>query len=222
MQNVRFEGEELIEYEEQANKTKYYLVFKRVFDVILSILGLICLSPVFLIITIIIKFDSKGSVFFKHKRVGKHGELINVYKFRTMYQNSKEIFENLPKEKKQEFEENFKLDNDPRITSVGNILRKTSLDELPQLINILVGNMTIVGPRPVIERELQKYGNSQRKLLSVTPGLTGYWQVNGRSNVTYDDRVKMDMYYIDNRSLKLDMIIILKTFSTVLKKSGAK
>ena len=138
-----------------------------------------------------------------------------------MYENSKEIFENFTEEQKREFYINFKLDNDPRITKIGEFLRKTSLDELPQLFNILKGDMSIVGPRPIVEAEIEKYGKYADKLFSVVPGLTGYWQANGRSDTTYEERVDMDMYYIDNRSISLDLKIIFKTFVSVIKKECA-
>ena len=138
-----------------------------------------------------------------------------------MYQNSQEIFDNFTKEQKEEFYKNFKLENDPRVTKVGDFLRRTSIDELPQLINILNGTMSIVGPRPIVEKEVALYGKYAPKLFSVVPGLTGYWQANGRSDTTYEERIKMDMYYIDNRSLWLDLKIIFKTFGSVIRGEGA-
>ncbi|EGT3617146.1 sugar transferase, partial [Clostridium perfringens] len=178
-------------------------------------------SPLFLILYIWVKVDSKGPAFFGHKRIGKDRKYIDVYKFRSMVSNAKEVFDNFTPEQKAEFEKNFKLDDDPRITKCGAFLRKTSLDELPQLINIIKGNMSIVGPRPIIDKEVEKYGEYADKLFSVTPGLTGYWQANGRSDTTYEERVQMDMYYIDNRSLWLDIKIIFKTVISVIKKEGA-
>lgn len=198
-----------------------YLFLKRIIDFTASLIGIILLSPVFIIISIMIKFDSKGPIVFGHIRKGLHGKDIRVYKFRTMYENSKEIFDNFTEEQKNEFYINFKLDNDPRITKLGHFLRKTSLDELPQLFNILKGDMSIVGPRPIVEGEIERYGKYSKKLFSVMPGLTGYWQANGRSDTTYEERVAMDMYYIDNRSTVLDIKIIFKTFISVIKKEGA-
>jgi lipopolysaccharide/colanic/teichoic acid biosynthesis glycosyltransferase len=141
-----------------------------------------------------------------------------------MYTDSKERLEELLKDPKikKEWEANFKLDNDPRITKVGTVLRKTSLDELPQLLNILKGEMSIVGPRPVVDKEIEKFGIYKKKLLSVLPGLTGWWACNGRSCTSYEERVKLEMYYVDNKGLLLDIKVILKTFVTVLKRSGAK
>ena len=198
-----------------------YLVLKRIIDFIAALIGIILLSPIFLVISAIIRIDSKGPIVFGHVRKGLHGKDIKVYKFRTMYENADEIFRNFTEEQKKEFYINFKLDNDPRITKIGDFLRKTSLDELPQLFNILKGDMSIVGPRPIVEAEIEKYGKCADKLFSVIPGLTGYWQANGRSDTTYEERVSMDMYYIDNRSIALDFKIILKTFISVIKKEGA-
>lgn len=206
---------------DEKKKEGFYLFVKRVTDILGALIGLILLSPIFLIVAIAIKLDSKGPIIFGHTRKGLGGKDIKVYKFRTMYENSKEIFDNFTEEQKQEFYKNFKLDNDPRITKIGNFLRKSSIDELPQLINILNGSMSIVGPRPIVEKEIALYGEYAPKLFSVVPGLTGYWQANGRSDTTYQERIKMDMYYIDNRSLGLDLKIIFKTFSSVIKGEGA-
>ena len=204
------------------NKTsKVYLILKRVFDIVASILGLIILSPIFLIVSIAVKLDSKGPIIFAHTRKGLNQSDIKIYKFRTMYENSQEIFENFTKEQKEEFYKNFKLENDPRVTKVGEFLRKTSLDELPQLINILNGSMSIVGPRPIVEKEVSLYGVYAKKLFSVVPGLTGYWQANGRSDTSYEERIKMDMYYIDNRGVWMDIKIIFKTVISVIKGEGA-
>ena len=191
------------------------------FDIISGVIGIIVLSPIIIIVATIIRIDSPGNVIFGHERIGKDGKKINVYKFRSMYQNSQEIFDNFTPEQKKEYYINFKLDNDPRITKIGGFLRRTSLDELPQLINIIKGDMSVVGPRPIVDKEVEKYGPYFNKFISVMPGLTGYWQANGRSDTTYDERVQMDMYYIDNRSLWMDIKIIFKTFISVIKKEGA-
>lgn len=207
----------------ESTKSKYgYFFIKRAFDFISAFLLLILISPIFLIIAIAIKVDSKGPVFFKHMRVGKNGKPLPTYKFRTMVTNAEELLKKLTPEQKKEYEENFKLENDPRITKVGNILRKTSLDELPQLLNIIIGNMSVVGPRPVVRKELEKFGDQVDKLLSVTPGLTGYWQANGRSNTTYEERVAMELYYVDHYSIWLDIKIIFQTVGAVIRKEGAK
>ena len=190
-----------------------------------SLLGLIILSPVFLLIAILIKKEDHGNVFYKHKRIGHMNKDIYIYKFRSMtnkYKTFDEFYQTLSDEQKQEWDENFKLENDPRITKIGNFLRKTSLDELPQIINILKGDMSVIGPRPVVNDEIEKYGNQKAKFLSVKPGLTGYWAANGRSATTYEDRIKLELYYIDHCSLLLDIKIFFKTILSVLKKEGAK
>jgi len=214
----------VLEHDRSRVKDIMYIVVKRVFDIIVSGLSLILLLPIFLIIGIMIKSDSKGPVFYKHKRIGKNGEYIYLYKFRSMYIDSQERLEKMlenPKIRK-EWEENFKLKNDPRITKIGNILRKISLDELPQLLNIFNGDMSIVGPRPVIDKEIDKYGENKDRFLSVTPGLTGWWACNGRSCTSYEDRMKLELYYVNHRSLLLDLKIILKTFIAVIKRDGAE
>ena len=201
---------------------KVYIKIKRVIDVILASVALILLSPLFAIVAIAIKIDSKGPVFFAHKRIGKNGKIIKLYKFRSMVINAEELIKSFTPEQMREYKENYKLTNDPRITKVGKFLRKTSLDELPQLINIINGDLSIIGPRPVVADELEKYGVNKDKFLSVTPGLTGYWAANGRSNTTYEQRMEMELYYIDNLSLKMDIKVFFKTILSVLKKEGAR
>lgn len=210
------------ELEKTFNYKKVYKTIKRSIDITLSIISTIILLPVFLIIAIIIKLDSKGPVFFVHKRVGKNGKEIGIYKFRTMVENAEDLIANFTPEQAKEFKENYKLQNDPRVTRVGKFLRKTSLDELPQIINILKGDLALIGPRPVVSRELEKYEDNKDKFLSVKPGLTGYWAANGRSDTTYAQRVQMELYYIDNMSLKMDLKIFFKTIIAVLKKEGAR
>lgn len=204
----------------KASKINYMSV-KRVFDLVISTIGLIILSPIFLILAIIVKLDSKGPVFFAHTRYGKNGKKFKMYKFRTMYENAQDMINDFTPEQMKEWKENFKLQDDPRITKVGKFLRKTSLDELPQIVNIIKGDLSIIGPRPVIEEELEKYGENKEKFLSVTPGLTGYWQANGRSSTTYKQRMEMELYYIDHISPKLDFKIFFKTIESVIKKEGA-
>ena len=203
------------------NEKILYKGVKRIIDILLSIIALILLSPIFLVIAIMIKAGSKGPVLFKHRRIGKNGKDIYIYKFRTMLPNAEDMIKDFNEEQMKEFKESYKLKNDPRITRVGKVLRNTSLDELPQIINILKGDLSIIGPRPVIEEELEKYGDNKDKFLSVTPGLTGYWQANGRSSTTYEKRMEMELYYVDNCSLGLDIKIFFKTIVSVLKKEGA-
>lgn len=211
-------------YDTEKEKPIFFFI-KRCIDIILSLLGLIILSPVFLLIAILIKKEDHGNVFYKHKRIGHMNKDIYIYKFRSMtnkYKTFDEFYQTLSIEQKEEWDENFKLENDPRITKIGNFLRKTSLDELPQIINILKGDMSVIGPRPVVNDEIEKYGNQKAKFLSVKPGLTGYWAANGRSATTYEDRIKLELYYIDHCSLLLDIKIFFKTILSVLKKEGAK
>lgn len=211
-------------YDTEKEKPIFFFI-KRCIDIILSLLGLIILSPVFLLIAILIKKEDHGNVFYKHKRIGHMNKDIYIYKFRSMtnkYKTFDEFYQTLSDEQKQEWDENFKLENDPRITKIGKFIRKTSLDELPQIINILKGDMSIIGPRPVVNDEIEKYGNQKAKFLSIKPGLTGYWAANGRSATTYEDRIKLELYYIDHCSLLLDIKIFFKTILSVLKNEGAK
>ncbi|MGB9680490.1 MAG: sugar transferase [Thermoanaerobacteraceae bacterium] len=197
---------------------------KRFMDFIISILLLIVLSPLLVIITILIKITSEGPILFKHKRLGLNGKLIDVYKFRTMVVNAQEVLEKLLNDNpdiRKEYEETFKLKNDPRLTKIGKILRKTSLDELPQLFNVIKGDMSLVGPRPIVLEEINLYKEHAKYLLRVMPGVTGLWQVSGRNDVNYEERIKMDMYYIMNWNLWLDVNILFKTIPAVLKKDGA-
>lgn len=204
-----------------ANKPVYDFV-KRFADIICSAIAIILLSPFFIIISIAIKATSKGPVIFVHKRVGKNGKKIGIYKFRSMVMNAEELIEKFTPEQKEEFKKNFKLENDPRITKIGKFLRKTSLDELPQLFNILKGDLSIVGPRPIMEVETKIYGKYKDMLLSVKPGLTGFWAANGRSDTSYKRRRAMEIYYVKKRSLLFDIKIIFKTVISVFKGDGAK
>lgn len=203
-------------------KIKVYDIVKRGIDIIISGIGLLLCLPLFIIIAILIKIDSKGPIFFKHKRIGKHGKDLYIYKFRTMIDNAEAAIKLFTPEQKKEFETNYKLEHDPRVTRIGKFLRKTSLDELPQIINILKGEMSIIGPRPIVKNELEKYGTNKEKFLSVAPGLTGYWAANGRSDVSYEERMALELYYVDNRSLGLDLKIFIKTVGSVLTGRGAR
>lgn len=208
-------------YKEVLIKRTPYKILKRMIDIVLSFIGLILLSPVFAIIALAIKIESKGPVFFKHNRIGKNGKIIGMYKFRSMVENAEELIKKFTPEQMKEYKENYKLTDDPRITKTGKFLRKTSLDELPQLINIIKGELSIIGPRPVVQEELEKYGDNAQKFLSVTPGLTGYWAANGRSNTSYEERMEMELFYVDNMSIKLDIKIFFQTILSVLRKEGA-
>lgn len=197
---------------------------KRLIDFILSFIAIIILSPLFIILAILIKIDSKGPVFFVQDRIGLNGKLFKAYKFRTMILNAEEILlkwlEENP-EIRDEYLINHKLKDDPRITRVGKFLRKTSLDELPQLFNVLKGDMSLVGPRPYLVRELNDVSSYAKYLWRVPPGITGLWQISGRNDVDFEDRLKMDMQYISNWNIWLDLNILFKTIPAVLKKDGA-
>lgn len=219
-------GVDKVEKEIKTNKKVLYKITKRAIDIIGAIIGIILLIPTIILVYIARKIlkEDQGPLFYKQLRYGKNGKIFRLYKFRSMCINAdkklKEYLDN-NEDAKNEFEKTHKLQKDPRITKLGNFLRKTSLDELPQMINILKGEMSFVGSRPVISEEVEEYGVNKDKFLSVTPGLTGYWQVNGRSNTTYEERMLMELYYVENCSLWLDTKIFFKTFITVFKKEGA-
>lgn len=196
-------------------KGKIYQIIKRILDIVFSILGIILFLPFLPIIAILIKLDSRGNIFFIHKRVGKNGKEIKLIKFRTMYNNSDEIFKNMTEYKKKEYYENYKIKDDERITKAGKILRKYYIDELPQLINVLKGDMSIIGPRPVIYVETLKYKENRSKFLSVKPGITGYWQVNAYENMSYNERIKQELFYVENLSFILDVKIFFKTIKKI-------
>ncbi|WP_169308537.1 exopolysaccharide biosynthesis polyprenyl glycosylphosphotransferase [Nitratifractor salsuginis] len=206
-------------------KSKYREIIHITFNYLLAILLLPILLPIIGIIAILIKRESPGPVFFAHMRVGKQGKLIPTLKFRSMYQDAQDRLEKLLETDppiREEWEKNFKLKNDPRVTKIGAILRKTSLDELPQIFNVLRGEMNFVGPRPVIQQELEQYYKDDAEYyFMVKPGITGLWQVSGRSDTDYDFRVETDKWYVSNWSLWLDIVILLKTVKVVLKRDGA-
>ena len=208
-------------YRDLLGKDVPYKIVKRTADVMLSSIAMVALLPVFAVIALAIKLESKGPVFFKHTRIGKDGKIIKLYKFRSMVDNAEDLIKKFTPEQMKEYQENYKLKDDPRITKVGKFLRKTSLDELPQLINIIKGDLSIIGPRPVVSEELKKYGVNTEKFLSVTPGLTGYWAANGRSCINYEQRMQMELFYIDNLSFKMDIKVFFKTIEAVAKREGA-
>ncbi|MBB6678767.1 sugar transferase [Cohnella lubricantis] len=196
------------------------LLTKRMMDIVLSLLALIVLSPVLFALIIAIKTTSKGPVIYKQKRLGKNGLPFMMYKFRSMVQNAEELKQELLEKHEMEGPA-FKLKRDPRITPIGTFLRKYSLDELPQLINVIVGDMSLIGPRPPEPEEANQYTDVHWRRLDVRPGMTGLWQVSGRSDVTFDERVDLDIQYIERWSLALEFKILLKTIPTVVKGSGA-
>jgi undecaprenyl-phosphate galactose phosphotransferase len=214
----------LIQVNNNLNSTPN-MVAKRIFDFTCTILGSIVLSPFFLVIALLIKFTSRGNIIFIQKRIGRNGKEFNIFKFRTMYLDAEERLEKILKSNpaaKKEWDKNFKLKGDPRVTPIGKFLRSTSLDELPQVLNILRGEMSLVGPRPVIMEEIDKYyGNFKQYYYSVRPGLLGLWQVSGRSDTDYSFRVQTDVWYVQNWSMWLDITILFKGVSTVIKKEGA-
>lgn len=204
--------------------SRAYLVSKRVFDVVFALVLLPFLIPVMVVIAVLIKLDSKGPVFFCHERVGYKGEFFKCFKFRTMKQGAEDILKKVLEQDSKVLEEwnkDFKLKKDPRITRIGKILRKTSLDELPQFFNVLKGEMSFVGPRPIIEDEIKMYGIDFEFYKNLMPGITGLWQVSGRNDTGYKDRIELDKKYFFEQSLFLDFVIILKTVPAVLKSSGA-
>ncbi len=198
---------------------------KRIFDIVVAILLIPFLLPIIGFIALLIKLDSRGPIFFAHTRVGKDGKPIKVYKFRTMCVDAEEKLKELLRkdpEARKEWETYFKLKNDPRVTRVGRFLRKTSLDELPQIFNVIKGDMSFVGPRPVVKEEIEKYYKDLAVFYyKVKPGITGLWQVSGRNDTDYNLRVRLDIQYVLNWSFWLDLLIMLKTIKVVLKREGA-
>lgn len=202
-----------------------YSFLKRAIDITASATALLLLSPVFLATSLAIRKDSDGPAMFTQKRIGKDGKLFEIYKFRTMVPDAdKKLFELLEQDEKarEEYKINKKLKNDPRITKVGNFLRKTSIDELPQLINVLKGDMSLVGPRPYLPREIDDMGHYYDTIVESKPGITGLWQVSGRSNTTFEERLEFDMKYNEEKGFMYDMGLLTKTVGVVLGKDGAK
>ncbi len=197
-----------------------YYIAKRLLDMVLSLFGIIVLVPVFLFIAVCIKLDDGGDVLHFREIVGQNGQRFFALKFRSMRTDADEYLAKHP-ELMRKFQQNMKLIGDPRITRVGRFLRKTSLDELPQLFNVLVGQMSLVGPRIIHPSELPRYGEYARKRLSVQPGITGLWQISGRQHISYDERVLLDMQYIDLRSSRLDLTILVKTLKVFIVHTGS-
>lgn len=207
-----------------TNTKTSYLASKRAFDLIGAAIGLVVLSPLFLVISLLYLFgDNRGPVFFKQKRIGQYGEAFYIYKFRSMIVNAEGVLKSNGRLYKKYLENSYKLEpqEDPRVTRMGCFLRRTSLDELPQLINVLKGEMSLVGPRPVVSEELKEYGERKNEFLSAKPGLTGYWQACGRSEIEYPERCNVELYYIRHKSIKFDLKIIIKTIKSVITKKGA-
>ena len=199
-------------------KRKIYLKLKKLIDIFIAFCTLIFISPLFFLIITLIKFSSMGPIFFLHKRIGKDQKPFYCIKFRTMHPEAKDILKKLLNNNESirlEYEKTQKIKNDPRITTIGKLLRKSSLDEIPQLINVVRGEMSIVGPRPIIEEEKIRYGNSISKVFSIDPGITGLWQVSGRNNLTYEKRVQLDNLYCKEVNFFMDLRIIIRTIGVI-------
>lgn len=216
-------NKEKVDLTEEANVVSK--IIKRLIDILAGLVGIIILVPLCIIVKIInVSSGDKGSIFFSQERIGKNGKIFKMYKFRTMMIGAEDELDRLMQENEEirkEYEENKKLKDDPRITKSGNFLRKTSLDEFPQLLNILKGEMTLVGPRPYLQREIKDMGEAYYKIITLKPGLTGLWQISGRSDLSFDDRVKLDVEYYKNNTLLGDIKIFFKTISTVIFRKGA-
>ena len=201
----------------------FYDFVKRCFDIFCSLILIIVASPVLLLVAILVKVTDGGTIIYKAPRMGKGGKIIKVYKFRSMCMNADDIKKTLSKEDLEKYEKEYKLEKDPRITKIGNIIRKTSLDELPQLFNVLFGTMSLVGPRPVLYEETLLYGENRDLLLKVKPGITGLWQVSGRNNISYSngERQAIELEYVEKRSFFFDIKILILTVGAVFKMKGA-
>ncbi len=211
-----------IDYSDVLGKESiFYSVTKRLIDIVGSLCGIILLSPLFLIVAILIKLeDPKGKVFFAQERNGKYPKTFKMYKFRSMVHNAEDLLKDLM-DRNEQTGPVFKINDDPRITKVGKFIRKTSIDELPQLFNVLKGDMSLVGPRPPIPHEVEQYNSYQMQRLAVKPGLTCIWQVSGRNNIGFDEWVEMDIEYIKTRNLWLDIKLIFKTVGVLFGDDNA-
>ena len=203
-------GEQMNKITEKNEVNLLYENIKRFIDISGALVGLICLSPIMMIVSILIKLESTGEVIFKQKRVGLNGEEFYIYKFRSMVENAEELKDSLQKQNEMSGPM-FKIRKDPRVTKVGKFIRKTSIDELPQLVNILKGDMSLVGPRPSLPKEVENFEPWMKERLSVRPGLTCYWQVSGRSSMDFQEWMKSDIKYVRERNIKLDIKLIVKT-----------
>ena len=204
---------------EPKKVSAFYLIAKRIFDIVFSLFALLLFSPIILVTSICIFFSDFGSPIYMQDRVGQNGRHIKIFKFRSMKKNADDLAKHLTLEQLEEYHREFKLENDPRVTSIGRFIRRTSIDELPQFLNILFGQLSLVGPRPIVEKELQKYGDTLDIFLSAKPGLTGYWQAYARNDALYENcaRQKMELTYIFKRSVGFDLKIIFKTFGRLFK-----
>lgn len=215
--------EQTIRTENHSNVQKLaYHFAKRVLDIVIATAGLIVMFLPMVLIAVLIKLESPGPAIYIHNRIGKDGKTLPLLKFRSMLVNADALIASFTPEQKAEWEKNFKLENDPRITRIGKWIRRSSLDELPQLMNVLRGELSIVGPRPIVTAELERYGCNKAKFLSVTPGLTGYWQAYARSTCSYEQRMQMELRYVENANFWWDIRIMFATVGTVLQGKGAQ
>lgn len=205
---------------EQVEERRGYELVKRSIDIICSLIGLIVLMPILIVVAILIRIESKGSIIFSQDRVGKNGMIFKMYKFRSMVDNAEDLKEQLTNENER-LGPMFKIRNDPRVTRVGRFIRKTSIDELPQLVNILKGEMSIVGPRPSLPKEVEQFEDWMLKRLNVKPGLTCYWQVSGRNDIEFNEWMELDIKYVRERSVLIDISLIFKTFFVLFGDSHA-
>jgi len=223
MQQLRFDRDEVL-FKEQivVEDTRMgYCLLKRTIDVLCSLVGLIILSPILLVVAILIRLESKGNSIFSQERVGKDGKKFKMYKFRSMVANAEELKDKLC-DKNEMCGPMFKMKEDPRVTKVGKFIRKTSIDELPQLVNVLRGEMSLVGPRPSLPKEVMKFENWMMTRLSVKPGLTCYWQVSGRSDIGFKEWMELDVKYVEERNTLVDIGLIFRTFGVFLGDEHAR
>ena len=208
-----------------SNNKIIYFIIKRIFDIICAIICCVLMIPIIMIVKIcyVLSGDFK-SVVYSHTRIGKNGKEFRLYKFRSMVWNADEVLKELLKDKKYkaEWDKNHKLDNDPRITKIGNLLRKTSLDEMPQFVNVFLGDMSLIGPRPLVKGELDAHKGNHTIYESIRPGITGWWACNGRNDTTYKRRLELEYYYVNNCGIILDIKCIFKTIAAVVRKTGVK
>lgn len=217
---MQLEGEHHLPVSKRYHRHKYHVV-KRFFDLIAASILLILLSPVFLVVAILVWIGSGLPFTFKQQRVGFRGKPFYIYKFRSMVRNAEEILRSRP-ELMEEYRQHFKIENDPRISKLGHFLRKSSLDELPQLVNVIKGDMSLVGPRPIVVPELEKYGEHQDMYMAMRPGCTGLWQCGGRSATTYAERIALDKEYFEKAGLRFDLYILFKTVFAIFSGRGAR
>ena len=207
------------------DKKKVYMTVKRTYDLVISGMALIVLAPIMLFICLLIKIDSKGPAILVQERIGENGKIFKMYKYRSMVVGADKLLDKYLKENEEarkEYKKYKKLQNDPRVTKIGKIIRKTSIDDLPQLINVFIGNMSLVGPRPYLPREKEDMKNLYNDIVKSKPGITGIWQVSGRNDISFDKRLEMDYTYNSDKSTMYDIKILLKTFKKVLEKEGAR